>query len=302
MHAHNCILIKTAPEIALKSDFVRREFTAKLVENIKTSLRQNSLTAEKILKDSGRLAIFSKDNDLEKIHGILGKVFGLHSFAPAFLSEAKSLEEISKIAVEISQKEFPPQATFAVRANRATKADFSSKDIENFVGKKILDAMPKLKVNLTKPEKELFIEVRNFGTLFFTDGQQGLKGLPLGCEGNVAFYFQGKPQEFLAALLMMSRGCNIFPVLKAKNAQLDKLINSLIPFNSFRQFAVTEEKDINNLIEAYSIQAIATGDESLDLANFMEFDSRFSLPVFRPLIAFPEELKEKKLEVMKVQE
>src|SRR3989339_1671734 len=73
-------------EIALKGrnrDF----FEKKLVDNISKSLKSNGCRVRKVY---GKILVFPGDkSDLGKIQELLGKVFGIAYFAPAYIAHTK---------------------------------------------------------------------------------------------------------------------------------------------------------------------------------------------------------------------
>src|SRR3989344_1700426 len=108
MDDFDCLLVKTAPEITLKSSHVRKYFTDKLVKNIKGSMRAASISGSKIIKGEGRLYIFSERNTLRKIAPLLEKTFGVFAYAKAKNFSKDSLkgivEEVTNIAAEELKK------------------------------------------------------------------------------------------------------------------------------------------------------------------------------------------------------
>lgn len=116
--------------------------------------------------------------------GMLGKVFYTASLEKIIelnlsaksinrviilLEEANinSLEDIPKIVGSVDFVEFiEPQNTFAIRANRVGKHNFSSLEIARMAGKAVIDNYyeatgKKLKVNLDNPDIEIVVEVIN---------------------------------------------------------------------------------------------------------------------------------------------
>ena len=291
----NCLLIKTSAEIALKSNPVRNHFTKKLVTNIKLSLKANQVDYEKISRGGGRLYLFSPQ--LEKAAAVLQKVIGVHAIAFSFQGNWKNLEEIEQQILQHAKAYFKKGDSFALHARRTAKTNFTSKDLENKIGQKIMDSIQGLKVDLSKPKKEIFIEVRKKDFFIFFEEISCIRGLPVGVEGSAAFLFQGKENEGLAAFLMLFRGCNIFPVVQKPSKKIEKILQKLTPFNAFRGFIVTELKDLPALIEERQLQAIATGDSSLtkaSLKSYAEFDSKQSIAVLRPLLLYPKQLLNEK--------
>ncbi|MAG22221.1 MAG: hypothetical protein CL943_02870 [Candidatus Diapherotrites archaeon] len=291
----NCLLVKTSSEIALKSNQVRQYFTKKLVANIKLSLKKNNIPLEKITKGGGRLYIFSPD--LQAVAKIMQTLVGVHAIALAVSTKFKEHEEIEKLVVEEAKQYLKKGDSFALRAKKSVEGPPSSKHYENTLGQAVMDSIQGLIVNLSKPEKQIFIEVRKRDFFVYFSNIPCLRGLPLGVEGNASFFFEGKKEELPAAYLLLYRGCNIFPVVEKKRAKLEAHINKLVPYNSYRGFVITEQKDSQKLVEERKIQAIGTADSGTtekDFTEYKKFDSNHPEVVLRPLLLYPKELIQEK--------
>lgn len=296
MQGQECLLIKTASEIALKSNFVRRFFTKKLVQSIKFALKRNNIAFKAIVRGGGRLYVFCENPKTSQ--KILSRISGIHAIAFALHFDGAEYPEIEGKTTAFAKKFLKKGETFALDINAASNPKFSSKDLENRLGAAIQKAIAGLKVKLKNPEKEIFIEVRKRDFFIYTEQVLGLGGLPLGVEGNVAMLFSGKSEELVAAFLLMHRGCNVFPVVKKKTPALKRHVESLVPLNDYRKFVLTEEKDLPALVEERKLQAIATADSKTDeksLGNYKKFDEERNLVVLRPLLLYPKE-SEKRFE------
>lgn len=295
------LLIKTAPEINLKSHFVRKYFTKKLIANMKTVLRFHELSNNHLEVGSGRIFLHAESREkIEEILKALKFVFGIHGFAIAEKTEFKDEIEIEEFCAQHCTEFLKKGDSFAVRVNRVGKHDFSSMEIAAKIGAGILNEIPSLKVDLSTPKKEVFVEIRDHICYLYGGEASGLKGLPLGVEGSVGVLFSGKKQEFLAALFALKRGCNIFPIIEnQKNIKkINSILKKLQPYNSFRDFLLTPKKDIQKLIDApdIKIQAIIQADTKLDKKNVKD-NFLNQIPIFRPLLfysskALNSELKE----------
>lgn len=290
--AEDCLLVKTASEISLKSPFVRRHFTKKLVQSIKFALKRNKVSFSSIARGGGRLYVFCQNS--KKAQKILLTVSGIHATALAKHFTKANYAEIEKQAIAFAKGFLKKGDTFALDASVSPGAGFSGTDLEFRLGAAIQKEISGLKVKLKQPEKEICIEITKKDFFFYSAEQKCLGGLPLGAEGSTAFFFEGKKDELPAAFLLMHRGCNIFPIVKKKSAKLEKFLQKLVPFNDYRQFALTEEKLLPELIQARGIKALATADSKVDaksLAAYSAFDKNQGLVVLRPLLLYPMEKK-----------
>ena len=297
MLEQECLLVKTASEIALKSPFVRRFFTKKLEQSIKFALKRHNIALNKIARGGGRLYLFC--SDCKKAQKVLSTISGIHAIAIAQHFKPAEFEEIEKQVVSFAKRFLKKGNEFALDA-RAVGNNLSARDLERRIGAAVMEAIPGLKVRLKNPEKEIFIEVSKTDFFIYTEQAKGLGGLPSGVEGAIAMLFSGEEDELAAAFLLMHRGCNIFPIVKKNSKKLESHVAKLVPFNDYRQFALTLEKDLPALIEERRLKAIATVDSKLDeksLAEYEKFNKSQNLVVLRPLLLYPLE-KKKRLENM----
>ncbi|MDO8633934.1 MAG: THUMP domain-containing protein [archaeon] len=286
---NNCVLVKLSPEISLKTNYVRGYFLTKLISNIKQVVRAKKLSGNRIVRGGGRLYIFPKDK--QKVMGLclaLKGVFGVSFVAPCKLVLSKSRSEIMDAALSVALDFIKPGDTFAVRLKNTLEKSFSSREFEATLGSKIISKIKNLKVNLDNPGKKLSIEVGPKGCFLYVEEIQGLAGLPLGCEGNVAVFFEGKKEELAAAFLMMKRGCNIFPVSTNFSTELKVHVNKLVKFNSFRSFKFSTLDELDELVSKkdISVKAIVFSNDSYS-KQLSEQKQNFSLAVYWPLLFAP---------------
>jgi len=299
MFEPNCVLIKNAPEIHLKTSFVEDFFLKKLREHIRHSLKKNNIEIHDISSERGRIVL--KSGDLGKSLVLLKKVFGIHAISIAQSFEEKDFEKIIEKTLSCCGNFFEKEDTFAVRASVVNSKPFHSREIEMALGEKILRKFPFLKVSLKFPKKEVFVEVKKDSFYVFFENFKGLGGIPVGCEGNVGVFFSEKKECLAASYLMLKRGCNVFPIIKEKTPEIEKNISLLLPFNSFQDFFLTEEKDLQTLIEKKQIIALIDCSKTLDksvLEKISENRKKFQLPFFYPLLCFPKEELERILKLV----
>jgi len=279
----NILLIKPSPSIFLKSEQVKKHFNRKLRENIKCALNRNKIPFTELVQARGRL--YLRTEQLEKAQQILHKVFGIHSTAQAFEFTAPTMSSIKENTIAYCTGRLE-KGSIAVRASRSGEQKFRSQEIERETGAAVLESFPKLKVNLSAPDTTISIELRKEKGICYVEELMGFAGLPLGVEGNVAMFFQGKQEELTAAFLLMKRGSNIYPIGK-DSKKLREVLSTLKEWNSFREFMLTQESDLSSLIRERSILVLASADTGVskkDFSSYQKFDSSQELPVLRPLL------------------
>lgn len=192
-------------ELALKSERVRRRFEQRLVGNIRLALRGLSY---KIRKERGRIFV---DTRSAAAVACLAKVPGVVSVSHATRVEA-TIGAIRRAAVKVARRALRGGGSFAVRASRVGEHPFSSHEINEVLGSAILEAVPESGVDLSNPDRTIFVEVRGGDAYVFTEKVLGVGGLPVGTQGNVVALLSGGIDSPVAAYLMMKRGCLIVPI------------------------------------------------------------------------------------------
>src|SRR5437879_4853802 len=157
------VLLVRFGEIALKSRFVRRQLRDRLVANI-----QDLFAAEGVecITESDEARVYVHADHIEKARSILSRVFGVVSMSPAteVHADLASLRDavVSEAAIALS-----PGATFALRTRRVGTHPFTSQDLARELGDQVRRANPESRVNLSRPDVEIHIEVRqNRGFVF----------------------------------------------------------------------------------------------------------------------------------------
>ncbi|MDD6256308.1 MAG: tRNA uracil 4-sulfurtransferase ThiI [Methanobrevibacter boviskoreani] len=200
---YDLILIRYG-ELALKSTKIRLRFERKLVKNISASIDGN------IKRDQGR--IFLEPKNFEDALEKLDKIFGIVSYSPVVRTKTTK-EDVTKTLTEytkhlISEGLLKEGMTFAIRCRRVGNHDFTSQEAGAFCGSVVIDTIP-LKVNLSDPDFEIFVEIRDNDTYIYHEKIDGPGGLPLGTQGKVVVLMSSGIDSPVAAYLMMKRGCAV---------------------------------------------------------------------------------------------
>ncbi len=206
-------------EIGLKSKAVRERFQRILVNNIQNHFMKMGLEC-RTTSDYGRVYLWTEN--AEDARTILRRVFGIVSFSEV-VETTSDMEDIKKVAIGISKGLLSKGTHFAVRARRTGEHDFTSVDLGRDVGSAIYLANEELelKVNLTKPEVEVFVETRQNKTYLFIGKTPGPGGMPLGSQGRVIGIAENR-RDIVSIWLMMKRGCRVF-VLPKDESIIDSL-------------------------------------------------------------------------------
>jgi tRNA uracil 4-sulfurtransferase len=214
------VIILRYGELSLKSTYVRKYFETMLVRNIK-----NAFSKEKIpvAVHSMRGRIFLTTPDISNSLTILPRIFGIVSFSPA-VQTTSNIQDISSTALQLTKNVLDMQKSFAIRVTRVGTHPFSSQDVAVHIGNDIVQNTH-AQVDLSTPDFELFIEIREQNAFVFTEKIKGVGGLPQGTQGTVLALIK-KPSSLLAAWYLMRRGCYIIFVIT--NPSDDTIVQSFL--------------------------------------------------------------------------
>jgi thiamine biosynthesis protein ThiI len=198
------LIIARYGELGLKSNRVRSRFERKLSSNIKASFNCEI--------DINQARIFIFPEDFDEATAQLHKIFGIVSFSPA-ISTHSTFDDIEKTLSDYTDKLIDEgligsETPFAVRCRRVGSHDFSSQEAAAFAGAVVVRKLG-CPVDLTNPEFEIFLEIRENETYIFHEKIKGPGGLPLGTQGKLISLISSGIDSPVATYLMMKRGCEI---------------------------------------------------------------------------------------------
>ncbi|MEA3378680.1 MAG: THUMP domain-containing protein [Nanoarchaeota archaeon] len=242
-------------EIAIKGQN-RKEFVKKLIRNIKDCLKKNNIDFDSIVSFRGRIIV-----NTENKCPCLKYVYGIANFSYS------NKIETSLDAIKIETLKHYKKGTFRISAKRIDKAFIPSDEINREVGSYIIEKTG-AKVNLSKPETTIWIDVFKDRCYIYSSKIQGLKGLPVGIEGTVAVLLEDK-DSVKAAKLIMKRGCGIVLIQIAG-----------VDWSALKKLAYGFKIKVLKEIPHY-IKVVVTSEK---LKNFKKRD--IDKVVLRPLIAF----------------
>ncbi len=310
-------------EMFLKSKGVKNLFQKRLVENLSFFLKQEKRDF-KIY--SFRERIFIETDEIKKSFTIIKRIFGIAWFAEVFYTPKTSLKEFSKFIDNNYQDWIKKDETFAIRLKMEkgiiNSASNLAKKNRDKVIKKIAENINR-KVNLSKPNKEFFVEIRTNGWFLYFKKKKAQGGLPTGSSGKVLTLMSGGIDSPVAAFLMNKKGVeNIwlhfhsFPLVSDNSIEKVKELAEIflnyqtnlkiyfVPFHKAQMKikAKTPAKyrvllyrrlmfRIAEIIaEKENCQALATGESlgqvsSQTLPNIKIVEQAIKIPVLRPLIA-----------------
>lgn len=211
-NAEKTIVIVRYGELSLKSKGVRDRYEQILKNNIQQMLDSHGISFSRIQRDFGRIFIHTSDPAAAEKAAL---VFGVVSVSPAYTCPSDPAA-ITALCAEVGSVMIADGETFAVRARRSGNHSFTSNEIARQCGdaiwNKLVETGKTPAVDLTTPDKEVFVEVRQTNSYVYFESIKGPGGFPTGTQGKMVVLLSGGIDSPVAAWLMMKRGIEIIPV------------------------------------------------------------------------------------------
>jgi thiamine biosynthesis protein ThiI len=209
---YDTVIIRFSGEIWLKKVWTRKFYEKRLSRNLKTALKHFKIPYTEVVRRHGRF--YLKTSAATEAAEKLTKIFGISSVSPATETTSK-LEDIMEKSMFLAGKTLQKGNSFAVQCKRVGKHEYSSADIRNLLGQRVLDEFGKkldLKVDLDNPDTVLGVEVRDSQAFVYLQVIEGVGGMPLGTQPRLVGLFSGGIDSAVACWLVMKRGSPIVPV------------------------------------------------------------------------------------------
>ncbi|AKC60403.1 tRNA uracil 4-sulfurtransferase ThiI [Blochmannia endosymbiont of Camponotus (Colobopsis) obliquus] len=319
-------IIKLFPEITIKSKSVRLHFIKVLVKNIFTLFKKHGFLLFPIRHwDYIELRI-ENDNLLSDIIRLLVFIPGIHQVLLVKEYFFNTINDIGKEVLVLNYDRLIGKC-FCVRVKRRGRHNFTSQDVERYVGSCIKKNVSNTYVKLVNPEVTIFIEINENRFFVIVKRYQGLGGFPLGTQENVLSLFSGGFDSAVASYMLMRRGCKVSYCFFNFGATSNEIGVSRIANYLWNKFASSHKVQfffinfvpiVNEIIQKvsasitlivlkrmmlrvassiaikYRIQALVTGESigqvsSQTLTNLRLIDNAANIITLRPLIAHDKE-------------
>ena len=209
---YDTIIIRFSGELWLKKLWTRKYYEKRLSKNLKKTLKNYNISYSKLDRKHGRF--YLKTRSIVEATDKLTRVFGISSISPA-VETTSEIDNIIKNSLKLAEISLKNGNSFAVRCKRVGKHNYSSSDIQNQLGKKILDYFNQkleLKVDLENPNVILGIEIRDAQSFIYLDRIPAVGGMPLGVQPQLIGLFSGGIDSVVGLWLVMKRGCPVVPI------------------------------------------------------------------------------------------
>ena len=261
-------------ELGLKSERVRSRFEKALRDNIISRFIKASKEC-RIESERGRIFLWADDETFGK--EILSRTFGIVSFSIAE-ETTSDMESIFKLAIEVARPLFKDGTRFAVRARRNGQHPYTSMELGKETGSAIFIAFEDMnpKVDLTRPELEIFVEVRQNRTFIFTRKIPGPGGMPLGTQGRVLGLVENT-RDIAACWPIMKRGCRV--IVAASEPEFAQPLTKWDP-----ELKIVPTGNLQELANIQRTEGITLGWSPETYYARQKELADLDLPVFFPLI------------------
>ena len=145
-------------------------------------------------------------SDFEGMYEAVGHVFGISAYNRAAVCE-KDINDIMAVAREYIPAYFDGKRTFKVEAKRSDKRfPLKSPEIAAEIGGVLLEACPRMRVDVREPDITVKVEVREEYAYVHAAQQKGAGGMPVGSNGRGLLLLSGGIDSPVAAYMMAKRG------------------------------------------------------------------------------------------------
>ncbi|WP_294910974.1 tRNA uracil 4-sulfurtransferase ThiI [Tatumella sp. UBA2305] len=201
-------IIKLFPEITIKSQSVRLRFIKILNGNIRNILK--TIDEEiKVVRHWDHIVVRSKREELKPVIAEeLTRIPGIHHILAVEEHNYTDVHNIFEQTLELYRDRLEGK-TFCVRAKRRGKHDFSSQDVERYVGGGLNQHIATASVKLTNPQETVNLEIEDDRLLMVTERREGIGGFPIGTQEDVLSLISGGFDSGVSSYMLMRRGCRV---------------------------------------------------------------------------------------------
>ncbi|MBR5648639.1 tRNA uracil 4-sulfurtransferase ThiI [Pseudobutyrivibrio sp.] len=279
-----------------------------------------------VRKQSGRILVsIDGDYDYDEAVDALQHVFGISAICPTVVVPDEGFDAMAEAVVKYVDEEFEDKNfSFKVMGRRANKQyPMTSMEVAAEIGARLLDAFPEMHVDVHKPERIIYVEVRENIAIYSTE-IPGPHGMPVGTAGKAMLLLSGGIDSPVAGYMIAKRGVNLSATYfhappytseqaKQKVVDLAKLVAKysgpidlhIVNFTDIQLYIYEKcaHEELTIIMRRYMMRiaehfakendclGLVTGESigqvaSQTMQSLNCTNAVCSLPVYRPLIAF----------------
>ena len=201
-------IVKIHPEVMVKSESVRKRFTKILESNIRNIVKRKSEAVAVYNRRDHIDVTLRNPEDREAILEVLTCTPGIHHVLEVEQTEFTDLHHLYEIVLPAVREQIEGK-TFCVRAKRRGNHDFTSLEVERYVGGGLNQAVESAQVRLKKPEVTVLLDVDKDKINLVKQRHKGLGGFPLGTQEDVLSLISGGFDSGVSSYLHIKRGSKV---------------------------------------------------------------------------------------------
>jgi thiamine biosynthesis protein ThiI len=211
-NVYDSVIIRFSGELGLKKHWTRKYYQKRLARNLKQILKHYEVAYTDLVRKHARF--YLKTSSAVQASQKLARVFGISSVSPAIETTSK-LDAVIDKSLFLAGRVLKDGDRFAVKCKRVGKQGYSSSDVRNLLGQRVLDDFGEklgLSVDLGNPDVTLGVEVRGDHAFVYSQVVEGVGGMPLGTQAKLVGLFSGGIDSAVGLWLVMKRGSPVVPV------------------------------------------------------------------------------------------
>lgn len=201
-------IIKLFPEITIKSQSVRLRFIKILTSNIRNILK-NCDESVAVVRHWDHIEVRAGDElHCPLVADALTRIPGIHHILAVEERPWQNMHDIYLQTLAMYRDRLVSKS-FCVRVKRRGSHDFTSQDVERYVGGGLNQNVDNTRVKLTHPDETVFLEIDNDRLLLITERFEGLSGFPIGTQEDVLSLISGGFDSGVSSYMLLRRGCRV---------------------------------------------------------------------------------------------
>jgi thiamine biosynthesis protein ThiI len=201
-------IIKLFPEITIKSQSVRLRFIKILTSNIRNTLKEVDDELA-VVRHWDHIEVRAKKVSMrEALIDELERIPGIHHVLEVEDRAYTDMHHIFEQTLELYRSRIEGK-TFCVRVKRRGQHDFSSQDVERYVGGGLNQHVESASVKLNHPQETINLEIDNDRLMLVNGRYEGIGGFPIGTQDDVLSLISGGFDSGVSSYMLMRRGCRV---------------------------------------------------------------------------------------------
>lgn len=197
-------IVKLFPEIMIKGTSVKKKMVSQLHDNLRTLLKRVDESIE-TKRFWDKIEVLCDEKWHEPVAKILRQTPGVDQVLEVLQFTFETKEELAERVVRQAVERIEGK-TFVVRVKRSGQHEFTSNELERFVGAALYRAGNPKGVDIKHAQEVVQLEVNQNQLYIVTRRYAGLGGFPMGMQGDVLSLMSGGFDSTVASFLTMKRG------------------------------------------------------------------------------------------------